>query len=273
MEQQMQRADGIAWGVTDGIGRIVLVRPERANAITAASTKTLVHAIDDVLDRKARVVLLTAEGRVFCAGGDIDGFVSAGSALDVHVEEILAAAHPAIHRLATAPVPVVAAVGGPVAGAGIGLALCADFVLGTASTKLRTGYAAIGLSPDVGASYFLARRVGTVRAQQWLMLSDVIDARSCLEHGVVDALYADGAELADAAEKLAQRLAASPSGSLASIKMLCRRLPDRNLQEHLALEQALLVDCTRSDDALEGVRAFIEKQPPRFNVQSVKSEI
>jgi enoyl-CoA hydratase/carnithine racemase len=78
--------------------------------------------------------------------------------------------HPALHRLATAPVPVVAALNGPVGGAGIGLALCADFVLAAASMKLRTGYAAIGLSPDLGTAYFLARRVGAVRAQQWLML-------------------------------------------------------------------------------------------------------
>jgi 2-(1,2-epoxy-1,2-dihydrophenyl)acetyl-CoA isomerase len=158
---------------------------------------------------------------------------------------------------------VVAALNGPVAGAGIGLALCADFVLGAASTKLRTGYAAIGLSPDVGASYFLARRVGAVRAQQWLMLSDTIDAQRCLRHGVIDELYADD-ELADAAEKLVTRLAGTARGSLAAIKTLCRGLPARGLQEHLKLEHALLASCARSPEAQEGIRAFVERRPPRF---------
>lgn len=259
----MQVTDGIAWGVANGIGRIVLQRPEQANALTHAASRALVRAIHQVLDGQPRVVLLTAEGRIFCAGGDINEFRAAGPALDALVNEVLTPLHPALHRLATAPLPIVVAVNGPVAGAGIGLALCADFVLGAASMKLRTGYAAIGLSPDAGASYFLARRVGALRAQQWLMLSEAIDAESCLRHGVIDALHPD-AELAKAAEALVQRLARSASASLAGIKTLCSGLPTRDLQAHLALEQLLLVERARSADGQEGVRAFIEKRSPRF---------
>lgn len=259
----MQVADGIAWGVANGIGRIVLQRPEQANALTHAASRALVRAIHQLLDGQPRVVLLMAEGRIFCAGGDINEFRAAGLALDALVNDVLTPLHPALHRLATAPLPIVAAVNGPVAGAGIGLALCADFVLGAASMKLRTGYAGIGLSPDAGASYFLARRVGALRAQQWLMLSEAIDAESCLRHGVIDALHPD-AELAGAAEALVQRLARSASASLAGIKMLCGGLPTRDLQAHLALEQLLLVERARGADGQEGVRAFIEKRSPRF---------
>lgn len=259
----MQVSDGIAWGVADGIGRIVLQRPEQANALTHAASRALVRAIHQVLDGQPRVVLLTAEGRIFCAGGDINEFRAAGPALDALVNEVLTPLHPALHRLATAPLPIVAAVNGPVAGAGIGLALCADFVLGAESMKLRTGYAAIGLSPDAGASFFLARRVGALRAQQWFMLSEAIDAQRCLQHGVIDALHPD-AELAKAAEALVQRLAHSASASLAGIKMLCGGLPTRDLQAHLALEQLLLMESARSADGREGVRAFIEKRSPRF---------
>lgn len=259
----MQQSDGVAWDVADDIGRIVLNRPERANALTCAASRALVCAIDEMLERKPRVVLLAAEGRIFCSGGDIDEFVAVGKALDALVDDVLTPLHPALYRLATAPIPVVAAVNGPVAGAGIGLALCADFVLGAASTKLRTGYAAIGLSPDVGASYFLARRVGAVRAQQWLMLSETIDAERCLQHGVIDALHPD-AELAGAAEALVARLVRAASASLAGIKTLCGGLPARDLQAHLALEHELLAARARGADAQEGVRAFVEKRQPRF---------
>ncbi|MFJ4291834.1 enoyl-CoA hydratase/isomerase family protein [Cupriavidus sp. NPDC089707] len=259
----MQQTDGIAWGVADQIGRIVLRRQARANSISRAASRALVRAIDEVLGQRPRVVLLAAEGRIFCAGGDIDEFAAAGAALDALVDDILEPLHPALYRLATAPMPVVTAVNGPMGGAGIGLALCADFVLAAESTKLRTGYAAIGLSPDLGASYFLARRVGALRAQQWLMLSETIDAQRCLAHGVVDALYPDS-ELPHAAEALVARLAQAAPASLASIKSLCEGLPQRGLQAHLDLEHQLLRERARSVDAREGVQAFVARRMPRF---------
>ena len=259
----MKQSEGIAWSVADGIGRIVLNRPERSNSLSHAASRALVQAIDEVLDQRPRVVQLSAQGRVFCAGGDIDEFVAAGARLGELVDDVLGPLHPALYRLATAPLPVVAALNGAIGGAGIGLALCADFVLAAASMKLRTGYAAIGLSPDLGASYFLARRVGAVRAQQWLMLSETIEAPQCLAHGAVDALYPD-AELADAAEALTRRLAQAARGSLASIKTLCSGWHTRDLQAHFALERQLLVANAHGADAQEGVRAFTQRRPPRF---------
>lgn len=260
----MQHLDGVAWGVAEGIGRIVLQRAEQGNSMTFESTLALIRAIDEILDAKPRVVLLSAEGRMFCSGANIGGLVGTSSDLAGGIDAILTKLHPAVLRLANAPVPVVAAVNGPMAGAGVGLGLCADFVLGAASMKLRTGFAAIGLSPDTGTSYFLARRVGAVRAQQWLMLNETVDAERCLQQGVIDALHPDN-ELAAAAETLVTRLARSAPASLSSLKALCAGLPTRSLEEHLALEHRLLVDCARSADAQEGLRAFIEKRPPRFN--------
>lgn len=259
----MQQSEGVAYSVLDGVGRIHLNRPDRANSLTRAAVRALIRAIDEVLARKPRVVLLSAEGAIFCAGGDIDEFAAAGTALDTLVGDILTPLHPALHRVATAPMPVISAINGPVAGGGIGLALCADFVLGAASMRLRTAYAAVGLSPDVGASYFLARRVGPVRAQQWLMLNETIDAQRCLQHGVLDALYPD-AELSDAAHALVTRLACAASESLTAIKTLCAGLPARGLPEQLTLEHALMAACARGADAQEGVRAFVAKGPPRF---------
>lgn len=257
----MRRSDGIAWGVAGGIGRIVLARPERKNSLSPASARALAGAVDEVLAAEPRVVLLAAEGPVFCAGADLGEFT--GSADPVaFANDILTPLNPVVQRLATAPLPVIAAVGGPVAGAGIGLALCADFVLGADSMKLCPAYAAIGLSPDAGASYFLARRIGPVRAQRWLMLGDTIGAEECLRHGAVDSLHSD-AELAGVAEAIATRLAAGAPAAMAGIKTLCCGLSERDMAEHLALEHRLVATCVRSADSRERVRAFLEKRPPR----------
>lgn len=259
----MQQRDGIAWWQEGGIARIELRRPERANALSTAAASALAAAIDDSLAASPKVVLLTAQGAVFCAGGDISEFAQAGPALPALVDEILHALHPALWRLATAPLPVVSAVGGAVGGAGVGLALCADFVLASRTMKLRTGYAAIGLSPDLGTSYFLARRIGAQRAKQWLMLSDAVDAGTCLAQGAVDALH-DAADLPAAALALATRLAAGARASQAGIKALCDGLAARDLAKHLELEHEQLARCARSDDAREGIAAFLAKRPAGF---------
>ena len=177
----MDNMNGIEWNVdAQGVGRIVLNRPEHNNALGPENAPAVVRAITEVLAQKPRVVVMEARGPIFCAGGDIREFVKAGDRLDELVDEILDELLPGFLQLAQATCPIVTVVGGPVGGAGVGLALCGDFVLASDTMKLRTGYAAIGLSPDVGASYFLARRVGAVRAQQWLMLSDAVDAQRCL---------------------------------------------------------------------------------------------
>lgn len=258
------RSEGVAWRVADGVGRITMEHPERANTIGLACSIALSRAINEVLDARPRAVLLTGTGRIFCAGGDIDDMKDAqGPELPKLIERILEPLHPAIERLARAPLPVVCAVNGALGGAGVGLALCADIVLAAASTKLRTGYAAIGLSPDVGASYFLARRVGSETAKRLFFLSDPLDAQRCLAMGIFDEVHPD-AELAAAADALVARLAACATGSLARVKRLCEGVGARALHEHLDLERDLLVSASREPDAAEGLRAFLDKRAPRF---------
>ena len=259
----MRQPGHVSWGLENGIGRIVLRRAANANALSVQMSRDLAAAIDAVLDAGPRAVLLAAEGRVFCAGGDIAEFVAAGRELSQLAERSLAVTETAIHRLATAPCAVVSAVNGPVGGAGIALALCADFVLGSQSMKLRTGYAAIGLTPDLGTSYFLARRIGTVRARQWLMLSDPVEARSCLEAGVIDALHPDD-QLLTSANALVNRLAAMAPAAIAGIKRLCSELEAADLKRHMQLEHEFVIECARGADAHEGIRAFVEKRDPRF---------
>lgn len=259
----MADINGIEWNVDQGVGRIVLNRPEHNNALGRDSAPALSRAIDEVTSANPRVIVVEARGPIFCAGGDIREFVQAGEGLDDLVEEILDELLPGFLKLAQATCPIVTVVSGPVGGAGVGLAMCGDFVLASDTMKLRTGYAAIGLSPDVGASYFLARRVGAVRAQQWLMLSDAIDAQRCLAAGAVDQVF-PAADLQAAAQALVQRLCASAPASLAAMKRLSLEGPSLSLQAYLSLEQQLLKSCASTADAREGTTAFVAKRQPAF---------
>ena len=263
MNSEPSRDSGIEWVLDDAVGRIVLDRPEQANALGLDAARGLVRAIDEVTGAAPRVIVIAARGPIFCAGGDIQEFVAQSERLSPLIAEVLELLLPAYLKLAGVGCPVVSVVNGPVGGAGIGLALVADFVLASTTMKLRTGYAAIGLAPDVGASYFLARRIGAVKAQRWLMTSDPVSAQACLAAGAVDELHAPG-DLNAAAEALVQRLRRSAPRSLAAIKRLCREFGTLGLAEHVALERQLLEDCARTADAREGVRAFVEKRAPRF---------
>jgi 2-(1,2-epoxy-1,2-dihydrophenyl)acetyl-CoA isomerase len=259
----MTELNGMEWHADPVVGRIVLNRPAHHNALGLATARALARAIDEVLMMQPRVVVIEARGSIFCAGGDIREFEQAGDSLDQLIDDILNHLLPSYLKLALATCPIVTVVGGPVGGAGVGLALCGDFVLASDTMKLQTGYAALGLSPDVGASYFLARRIGTVRSQQWLMLGDPKDSAHCLAAGAVDEVHPT-AQLNAIAQALVQRLAACAPASLAAMKQLSLERSARSLQAYLSLEQQLLKACAQTADAREGISAFVAKRKPLF---------
>lgn len=250
--------------VIEGVGKIVLDRPEVGNAIDEALGAALIAAIDRVAgDGSVRAVLLTATGKMFCAGGDIAMMRTSGARLAEGIERTVGPLGAAVLKLASMPVPVVSALNGPIGGGGIGLALCADLVLAAESMKLRGGYSGIGLTPDLGASYFLTHRAGLVRAKQLLLLNQSLTARECLEWGIVNAVHADD-RLGPEAETLVRRLAEGATLSLGRIKRLVDEAPARSLEAQLAVEREYMVESARTEDAREGVAAFIEKRAPRF---------
>lgn len=253
----------VLWRVEDDVGTITLDLPASGNAIGHEGAVELADAIDQVTSRPVRAVLLTARGDRFCAGGDIAEFVARPDDLEPLIAAIVDRLHPAIHRLAQVPVPVISAVNGPLGGAGIALALCADIVLASDAMKLRGGYTAIGLSPDLGASYYLTRRVGAARAKRILLMNETLTAARCLELGIVDEVV-PAKELPAAARRLVHVLSQGATQSFAGVKMLCDTAGAHSLQEHLALEREQLIAATRTRDAHEGLRAFMEKRPPTF---------
>ncbi|MGB3423976.1 MAG: enoyl-CoA hydratase-related protein [Castellaniella sp.] len=248
----------------DGIARITLNRPRQLNALDAEAIHALAAAIEDACnDTRTRVVLIEGTGKAFCVGGDINLFSRAIDDLPSLLESLLQPLHAAIARLAASGLPIVSAVNGPVGGGGIGLALCADYVLAAQSMALRCGYSAIGLTPDAGSARFLTLRAGVVRAKQLFYLNEMLDAPACLALGIVDAVHPDE-ELAAAAQALARRLQAGPREPLARIKMLIETTGDRSLPEHLAAERECMVASSGEPDAREGITAFTEKRTARF---------
>lgn len=243
---------------------ITLNRPERANVLDADAGDALCECIDKlVADGAVRAVLLRARGKHFCAGGDIAAFVSNRHDLPGLLDRALPRLHRAIHALATLPVPVISALNGPVGGGGIGLALCADIVLAAESMKLRGGYSAIGLTPDAGASWFLARRVGASRAKEIFFTNEPLSAHECLAIGVVSHVYPDE-ELESRAMALVQALSRGATASLSRIKVLIDGAPGRSLSEQLDLERSSMVASGGTADAIEGALAFSEKRAPVF---------
>ena len=260
----MQQHDGVEWSVDEaGIARIVLARPDEANTMTLRASTAFAAAVAAVAAASPRVVLLTGRGKLFCAGGDIGEFRQHLGAFDRLIDDILTVLHPAVVQLAELPVPVVTAINGSFGGAGLGLALCGDFAYAAASARLRTGYVALGLSPDAGSSWFLTRRVGAARAKQLCFTNEALDASRCLAIGLVDAVFADD-RLMPEAEALCSRLAGASTGSIAVIKRLCDGADRRSLGDHLALEKQALEERARGADAREGVTAFLERRAAVF---------
>lgn len=248
----------------DNVAVLTLNRPDHANVLDATMSAALIAAIDAVAaNGSVRAVLLQARGRQFCGGGNIVDFAGEIDQLGDLLARGIPRLHRAIHRLATLALPVISALNGPIGGGGIGLALCADIVLAAESMKLRGGYSAIGLTPDVGASWFLARRIGAARTKEIFFTNAPLSARECLALGIVSRVCPD-AELAQQAFELAASLARSAAGSLARIKLLADGAHARTLAEQLDLEQRFMVESGRSADAAEGVNAFMQKRPPRF---------
>eukprot|EP01030_Chromulinospumella_sphaerica_P009387 gene9387-9198_t len=253
----------VLYRVEDGIGRLTLNRPEQGNAINLALSEAWQHAVEQIVLAQPRVVVLDARGPLFCAGGDIAEFVENRGRLAEHIAAILGMLNPAMSRLANLSAPLISVVHGNLGGAGIAFACCADFVLASDSAKLRGGYSAIGLTPDLGVSYYLSRRAGAAAAKRILMLNECVPAQACQALGLFDELHPPD-DLSAAAERLSQRLAGGASKALGRIKRLCDSAAVHDVLTHLDLEAAALLACAQTADAAVGVQSFIDKRTPQF---------
>jgi 2-(1,2-epoxy-1,2-dihydrophenyl)acetyl-CoA isomerase len=256
---------------TNGVGRIVLDRPEAKNALTIEMRDALVEAIRDVrTDPKVRAVVITGEGDAFCAGMDLSASTVAqagrpGFTTRSTSEALRAGVQTFIREMWELDKPTIAAVNGAAVGPGAHLALACDFVLVHPRTRFIWSFAKWGLVIDAGGAYLLPRLVGLPRAKAMVMLGEGATGAEAVQLGLAYRCVDDPAALMPAAHELAHRLAAGPTRSLGLSKTLLNRSFETDLSLSLELEGHFQSLATTSPDLVEGMKAFGEKRDADFS--------
>jgi 2-(1,2-epoxy-1,2-dihydrophenyl)acetyl-CoA isomerase len=247
-----------------GVRTITLDRADKLNAVNGALALSLADALDDAGRADAvRVVVITGAGRAFCAGLDISAPPEIPTATLAERLDPYAWVGRWVQRVIACEKPVIAAINGPAAGAGFGLALACDIRLVAASAKLTAGYVRRGLSPDAGVSYFLPRHVGLARAADILLTGREVDAVEAERIGLA-ALVVPDAEFATATASYAARLAAGAPVAHALTKRLLLQSLDQPLDAQLREELGHIKYCFTTADVGEAMTAFREKRLPQF---------
>ena len=247
-----------------GVATVRMNRPERMNAYNEAMGAALLSGVSEAAaDPSVRCVILTGTGKAFSAGGDVEAFAAFQDEGPGKFMGLAIGLHALIATLRRAPKPVVAAVNGVAAGAGFSMALACDVAVAASSARFTLGYQNIGLSPDGGMTFFLARTLGTQRAMEMTLFSKVLPAARAADWGLVQEIFPD-AEFAAGVEALADRLASGPTLAYARAKELYNRALSQPLEAQLEEERQQISRSAGSRDFGEGIRAFLEKRPARF---------
>jgi len=246
------------------IAHVVLARPERGNAIDLATAQALRKiAIECDLDAAIRCVVLSAEGRLFCGGGDVHAMAAAKAGASELVKHITFNLHSAVATFMRMAKPLVTVIQGPAAGAGLGLAILGDIAIASRAAHFSPAYTALGLTPDGGASWLLPRLVGLRRAQEMVLTNQRLNADEAAEAGLVtravepDALWQE-------ADAMIHRLAAGATHALGRSRQLLLSSYGATPEAQLEDEARTICAAAATLDASRGFAAFINKRPPRF---------
>jgi len=247
------------------VARIELNRPDAANGLNrlmASELKQAARLCDG--DPELKAVVLSANGRFFCAGGDIKEMLSHGDEVGVAIKSLADDLHNAISILARMQAALIVAVNGVAAGAGFSISLIGDIVLAAEAASFTMAYTRAGLCPDGSSSYFLPRLVGLRKAQELMLTNRTLSAAEACELGLVTRVVADEALTAQA-DQLAAEIAAGARLSTAYVKKLLLASASNDLEAQMELEGQLVSYCAESPDGREGIQAFVEKRKPEFN--------
>lgn len=268
MDNSLQTATNQVVLLENRVGAIttlVMNRPDRLNAINNELATALNEALARIaMDPAVHVAVLTGAGRAFCAGGDLGAIAKGRESGDsTSVEPMLRAGMRAVLTMRSMPQPVIAAVNGAAAGAGMNLALAADIRLAAEEAVFGQNFAKVGLFPDYGGTFFLPQLVGPAAAAELFYTGEMIDALEALRLGLVNRLVS-AAQLKPEAHALAIKISAGPQVAIRAMKQALFGSQAEALQAALEKEVKNQLECFETADCLEGIRAFLEKRPPEF---------
>ena len=248
----------------NGVTKITLNQPDNANTIDMTMGKELMEiSIQCGESSETRAVLLTGSGRMFCAGGDLRSLALAGDQMVPILLELTTYLHAAISRFARMNAPLVIAVNGMAAGAGMSIACAGDYVLAAESARFTMAYTKAGLSPNASSTYYLTRAVGVRRAKELMLTNRILNAAEALEWGMINQVCADN-KLMETTETLTESFAAGPTMAFGAVKKLLLESATESLETQMEKEAQAIVKMARGDDAKEGIAAFLEKRKPTF---------
>ena len=254
----------IALDISDGVAVLAFNRPDAGNGINLEFGKDLRSAAKEVAaDPSVRSVLIRGNGKNFCVGGDVKHFATLGDGITRGLRELADLLHESVLIVHGLTVPVVVAVQGNAAGAGMSLALLGDICLAAQSARFRLAYTAIGLTPDGGGSWMLPRLVGPRIAADLALTNRMLDADDAHRIGIVSRVIEDDA-LQTEAEALVQQLADGPAGAFAATKRLLAASPTATFEDQLERESISISTRAGEPEGQEGIAAFVAKRPPKF---------
>lgn len=266
----IQSGDLLLTDTSEAVITLTLNRPGVLNAMNGVLADALKAALDDAEDAvrrgDARVIVITGAGRGFCAGADLadPAILGAGGQAASDLGSYLRRHyHPIVEHMRRFPAPIISAVNGSAAGAGMSLALAADIVLASRSANFLQAFSRIGLIPDAGSTYFLPRLAGESRARAMAILADKISAEQAMQFGLVWQVLPDE-ELQQAARAMALKLASMPTRAYAFTKEALNQSLQNDLAGQLEVEANLQSQAGRTEDFSEGVAAFLAKRAPAF---------
>ena len=249
--------------VQQNVAVVTLNRPENSNVLNLPMGRALLEAaLTCERDPRVRAVVLTGAGKHFCFGGDLRGMMSDSGAVEPYLRELTSFLHQAISHFVRMDAPVIAAVNGTAAGAGVGLVAMADLALCAESSKFSLAYTGVGLTPDGSTSFFLPQILGQKRALELILTNRVLTAAEALSWGLVNQLVPDADVLGEAL-KLAGRLAAGPKHAFGKPKRLVAGASGA-LESHMVLESQTIARQAGTAEGREGIQAFLDKRKPQY---------
>lgn len=254
----------ITYEARDRVGLLHFNRPEGANAVNPTFARELRAAMLEIAyDDDVRAVAVTAEGKVFCAGGDLKLFHAWGDQMARHAHDMLVDFHAAIHMMNHTPKPFVAGIRGAAGGAGMSLMSAFDLVVSAESAKYTMAYTRAGVTPDGTSSYFVARHIGLRRMLDLTLTNRVLTAEEAESWGLVNRVVPDD-DVDQAALDMATQLASGATSALGEAKRVIYNGIDATLETASEFEAKMITKAMASADGLEGVAAFVEKRTPEF---------